>query len=123
MKLEHVALVITDPEEIENFYQNILGMTKLKNFTVDRALARRIFGIDKETPICLLQKNELLLELFIRPVPYERGFQHICISIPDREGFVEQAVQKGYECIRLKRTHSDLVFIKDGSGNIFEIKE
>ena len=30
---------------------------------------------------------------------------------------------KNYQCIRIEREFSDLIFIKDKSGNIFEIKE
>ena len=30
MKIEHIAITIIDEQEIENFYIDILGMTKIK---------------------------------------------------------------------------------------------
>ncbi len=123
MKLEHVALVINDPQEVEDFYKNLLGMSILKSFTLNRDLAAQLFGINNEAPVYLLKKNGLFLELFVEEETCTQNFRHICLSIPDREGFVEQTINKGYECIHLERAQSDLVFIKDKSGNIFEIKE
>jgi catechol 2,3-dioxygenase-like lactoylglutathione lyase family enzyme len=123
MKLEHVALTISDEEEIGYFYQNILGLHKIRDFILKKDLAREIFGIDKETKVFLLQKNELLLELFLMPEQYSHDFKHICISIKNREELIEKAEQNAYQCIRIKREKSDLIFMKDKSGNIFEIIE
>jgi len=123
MKLEHVALTISDATEVEYFYQNILGLSKIRDFILKKDLARKIFGIDKETTVFLLQKNELLLELFLMPEQYSRDFKHICISIKNREELVEKAAQNAYQYIRIKRERPDLIFIKDKSGNIFEIIE
>jgi len=123
MKLEHVALTISDATEVEYFYQNILGLSKIRDFILKENLARKIFGIDKETKVFLLQKNEMLLELFLMPEQYSRDFKHICISLKNREEFVEKAAQNAYQYIRIKREKPDLIFIKDKSGNIFEIIE
>ena len=123
MNLEHVALTITDHKEIKNFYQEFLGMSEVRNFVLDKDLAREIFGFEKETTVFHLQKDELLLEIFITPEQCEHGFNHLCISIPNREKIVKKAVHHGYECIRVKRQNSDLIFVKDKSGNIFEIKQ
>jgi len=119
MKLEHVALTISDAEEIEDFYQNILGLHKIRDFILKKDLAREIFGIDKETKVFLLQKNELLLELFLMPEQYSHDFKHICISINNREELIEKAAQNAYQYIRIKRERPDLIFIKDKSANIF----
>lgn len=123
MKLEHIALTISDATEVEYFYSNILGLSKIRNFILKKDLAREIFGIDKETKVFLLQKNELLLELFLLPEQYSHDFKHICISINNREELVEKAKQNAYQYIRIKREKPDLIFIKDKSGNIFEIQE
>ncbi|MBC8486375.1 MAG: hypothetical protein H8D45_10090, partial [Bacteroidetes bacterium] len=52
-----------------------------------------------------------------------QGFDHICLAIKDRETLITKAEAQNYECIRRKRDIFDLIFIKDKSGNIFEIKE
>lgn len=85
MNLEHIALNISEPEEIKSFFCEILGMREIRHFVLDRKLAGEIFGIEKET--------------------------------------ASKADQHGYSCIRLTRGNSELIFIKDKSGNIFELKQ
>jgi len=123
MNLEHVALTITDHKEIENFYHEILGMSEIRNFVLDKDLAREIFGIEIETTVFHLQKDGPLLEIFLTREQFDNGFNHLCISFPNREKIIKRAVHHGYECIRLKRQHSDMIFLKDRSGNLFEIKQ
>ena len=122
MKLEHIAISVSDKSEIKEFYYNILEMNKIRNFILNKALARQIFNIAEEVSVFLMQKDELLFEIFVTKKQYKQGFKHICISIKNREELIKNAEQKAYECILIKREFSDLVFIKDKSGNIFEIK-
>jgi len=123
MNFEHIALNIVDLKEIESFYCKILGMSEIRHFVLDKNLAGEIFGIEKDTTVFQLQKNEILLEVFLIPERFENGFSHLCISISDREEIANKADQNGYSCIRLKRDNSDMIFIKDKSGNIFELKQ
>ena len=123
MKLEHVALTITDSNDIGHFYHEILGMKEVKSFVLDKVLAGDIFGIEEETKVFLLQKDNLLLELFLTGGQCVHGFNHICISLTNREEIVKRAIQNSYRCLQLKRGNSDMVFVTDNSGNIFEIKQ
>jgi catechol 2,3-dioxygenase-like lactoylglutathione lyase family enzyme len=122
MNLEHIALAINDRKEIDQFYRGILGFCELRSFVLKKDLARDIFGVEKETRVIQLQKDGILLELFIIPERFENVYNHICISIPNREEIVYKADQYAYECIRIRRHNSDMIFIKDRSGNLFEIK-
>ena len=70
-----------------------------------------------------MQKEDLVLEVFLLDEPLKKGFNHICFSVADREGLVKIAGQNDYEIIRIERDYSDLIFIKDHSGNTFEMKE
>jgi len=123
MKLNHIAITITDVSEIEGFYKNLLGMKDIKQFTLNQNLAKNIFGLKNETTAYLLQKDDLFFEVFVLPESFEKGFNHICISVPDREKLIGQAMQNNYAVTRIEREHFDLIFIKDKSGNIFEIKQ
>jgi catechol 2,3-dioxygenase-like lactoylglutathione lyase family enzyme len=123
MNLEHIALTITDYSEIKEFYQKILGFTEIRSFILQKDLAREIFGIGKETKVFHFQKADLSLELFVMPERFEHVYNHICLSIPNRYEIASQADQNGYECIRIRRQNSNLIFIKDKSGNLFEIKQ
>ncbi len=46
-----------------------------------------------------------------------------CLSFPDREAFIKKAREHKVNIIRFPRETHDILFIKDTSGNIFEIKE
>lgn len=123
MKLEHIALNITNSKEVVSFYQNILGMVEVRNYELDKDLAKLFFNIHENTSVYLMQKDELFLELFVTAKSHKQGFYHICIKVEDREVLVENAEKYSYKCIIRKREHFDQIFISDNSGNIFEIKE
>lgn len=123
MKLEHLALSIRDRNEIKRFYQDILGMKVIRNFQMDKDLAFDIFRLTESPEVFLLQKDGLQLEIFLSSQKHPHGFDHICISTKQREALVKKAKQDSYRVFRLKREHSDLVFISDMSGNTFEVKQ
>ena len=123
MKLEHIALTISGQGEINNFYQNILGFEQTKTFTLSKNLSGKIFDIFIDTPVFLMQKDKLVLEIFVYPDYVKQSLNHICLSVKDRETLVAKAKTQNYDCIRIKREVFDLILIKDRSGNIFEMKE
>lgn len=123
MKLEHIALTISDIEEVRNFYVDILEMKELKTFILKNELAQKIFNINKDTYAFFLQKDDLFLEIFISDEKIKQGFNHICFAVKNRESLVNKSKAQNYKCIRIERGFSDLIFIKDKNGNIFEIKE
>jgi len=123
MKLQHIGLTIPDNSEVKNFYQDLLGMIEVKNFVLNKELSYKIFNIPEDTPAFFMQKNDLFIELFISHEKLTSGFNHNCISVNDRKTLVGKAKARNYECIIIEREFSDLIFIKDKSGNIFEIKE
>jgi len=123
MKLEHLALSISDRNEIERFYQGILGMTLVHSFTMEKSLAFDIFRLSESPEVFLMQKDGLQLEVFLSPNKHPHGFDHICISSSSREEIIKKAKQNLYRCFRMKREQSDLVFISDKCGNTFEVKQ
>ena len=123
MKLEHIALSISDYKEIEKFYTNVLGMKQIKNFILRKSLTTKIFGISEDISVFLLQKDKVVFEIFITTEYKKHAFDHICITIKNREEFITKGLLNGYKVIRIEREFFDLIFIKDNDGNIFEIKE
>jgi catechol 2,3-dioxygenase-like lactoylglutathione lyase family enzyme len=124
MRINHVGLNIKDEEEIIDFYQNILGFHSKYQFDISNELGVTIFGENKEVKVFLIEKEDLLLELFVHPLNFNRGFSHICIEIKDRENIVSKCENKGYNVIRIKRNNRpDMLFINDELGNVFELKE
>lgn len=122
VRLEHIALSVIESSEVDSFYLGVLGANVMHHFSLNKELAGQIFGIQREIPVTLVQKDDLFMELFVDPQQHPRDFRHICISMDDRTKLVEKARKKDYECVQIKRNDKELVFIKDKSGNIFEIK-
>ena len=123
MKLNHIAITVNDFSEIEGFYKNLLGMRDVRDFEITKDKVVRIFGIEHKITAYQLQKDNLFFEVFVLPQNIEKGFDHICFSVPDRDELINQAKHMNYEVIQIKREHFDLIFVKDKSGNIFEIKQ
>lgn len=122
MKLEHIALNIRAESEIENFYVSVMKMQQVRTFVLRKLLAQTIFGVDHEVPVYLMKKSGLIFEIFVVPGETHHGCCHICFSIPKRELFIKNAVERNYKIIRIQREQSDLIFLSDNSGNKFEIK-
>ncbi|MEA1897975.1 MAG: VOC family protein [Bacteroidota bacterium] len=123
MKLEHIALSVSDNKEIKKFYTNILGMKQIKTFVLRKGLAVNIFGVNEEITVFLLQRDKVIFEIFITTGYRKQAFDHVCISLKNREKFINKVLLNGYKVIRIERELFDLIFIKDKDGNIFEIKE
>ena len=121
--LQHIGLNILDKSEIENFYKEILGFQIVREFQINIELSQKIFGVGKDASAFLVQKDNLKLELFLNDVSKQPHFGHICLEVPQRDDICHLAQQKGYLVIRKQRQHSDLVFLQDGYGNLFELKE
>jgi catechol 2,3-dioxygenase-like lactoylglutathione lyase family enzyme len=63
MKLEHIAITINYSDEIINFYERILGMEQARNFVLDKTLSTKIFGVNKNLPVYLMKREDLVLEI------------------------------------------------------------
>ncbi|MCG2715337.1 MAG: VOC family protein, partial [Candidatus Marinimicrobia bacterium] len=121
MTYNHIGLTISESSDIRKFYQNILGMEPQRNFVLNHFLAKTIFGMEQELEVYSGKIGNLELELFITDQEISTICNHICLSVSERDRFIEIIKENGYECMVLKREMSDLVFIKDKSGNLFEI--
>ncbi len=122
MKLEHIAITVESLDEIVNFYQNILGMEQIRDFVIDKSLTAKLFNVDENLPVYLMQRDDLVLEIFILKQNRE-SVKHLCIALENRENLIRELQEKGYQTIIIEREQHDLVFIKDKSENIFEIKQ
>ena len=64
-------------------------MNEVRSFVLNKVLAFQIFNISEEIPVFLMQKDELIFEIFVTQKQYENGYRHICISIKNREEFIK----------------------------------
>ena len=123
MKLNHVGLNIQSEEEIVNFYQNILGFHFEYQFDMPTELSHNIFGINKQLKVFLYKKGDALLELFVYSVNPNKRFSHLCFEVKDRESIAAKCEKSRCQVIRIKRIdRNDILFVKNVSGNIFELR-
>ena len=122
MKLQHIGLNIAEVSEINHFYTNILKCWPEKNFELSAALSEEVFQQKRATQVFTVRNADLVLELFLSKEANACGFQHLCVTVCDRDHIAEKAHAYGYPVIRIKREGNDLLFIKDKAGNTFELK-
>lgn len=122
MKIEHIGLTIKDPVEIDHFYCEVLGMRRIRDFILYKDVSEVVFGIEEDIQVAFLEKDGMTIELFVSEQTNKNPIDHICISVSDRKLLIQKAQQKGYTYTRIKRPEYDLVFLKDKSGNLFEVR-
>lgn len=123
VELKHIAIAVNCPGDIDEFYQGILGFTLYRQFSVSSSLSQSLFGLDKDLDVYQMKNDSTMLEVFITDNQCRTGVSHICLSVDSRTAFLEDIKAHHYEYIIKEHNGHDVVFIKDRSGNMFEIKE
>ncbi len=121
--LNHVALQCLNKEETEIFFTKILGIPKVKNFTISEGLSESIFGINKRVEVEVYDNGKTRFEVFIGQSNRTPGYEHICIEVEDKKGFIDRCKKYGREPLIVKKEGKDLLFVRDFSNNLYEIKE
>lgn len=120
--LKHIAITVNDKNDIDTFYKDLLGFSKTRSFTLPENLSDELFGIKESVKVVLLHSKDISLEVFLSGRRMEPAYNHICIAIQNRENIVGRAQSAGYTVTRVGRSlKPDLVFLKDSSGNSFEL--
>ncbi|MBD3194179.1 MAG: hypothetical protein GF317_03935 [Candidatus Lokiarchaeota archaeon] len=126
MKLEHFALSSKSIEDSDEFFGDILGFTKTRDFQVNADLMEQFFGVKKEQQILRYEKDTLSAEIFInKEEPSVKDtFTHICLVVEDRDKLIKNLAEYGYDYVKVTRKDKEsyYLFIKDKFGNIYEIK-
>lgn len=123
MKLHHLALTLKNKEEVRLFYEQVLGFSLIRKFELNAKLASQIFDSNKNVQVFQMEGHGMTLELFIDERTKQNNYNHWCLSFSNREEFIKKAQAQKAKVIRIPRETHDLIFVKDQSGNIFEIKE
>jgi catechol 2,3-dioxygenase-like lactoylglutathione lyase family enzyme len=120
--LNHIAIPISHPDEIKNFYIGILGFEEQYNFEIEEKDAFSIFSLNRRILVSVIEKGGFKLELFHSAGPIVQGFGHICLERSDVEEVCRLAADAGYKVVRVDRPSGLLAFITDKTGNLFEMK-
>jgi len=121
--LHHIALTVNEPEEIKDFYEEVLLFNLQQKFSVNGETALQIFNTDETTEVYLMQQNDIRFEIFISSQKENKAFSHICLSYNKAENIFKKAVDMGCKSFIKENRGNNTYFIWDRSGNMFEIKE
>ena len=124
--LHHIGLCCRTAERADRFYGEVLGLEFLGTKSVPAELSRSLFGIDRELPIRNYSNGRLYVEIFLiedadpaAPPPPA----HICLETDDLTRLLERCRDFDIPVIRASKGDSWVTFIRDGDGNLFEVKQ
>lgn len=122
-KTLHVALQNSDRKQAEIFYKKILNLQFNKTFSLSKELSNQIFKIYEEVTVDVYCNEESYFEIFITKTKNQIGFNHICIKIEDKKDLIKRCKKYNIDPLFVKKGEKTLLFIRDFSDNLFEIKE
>jgi len=124
MRLHHAALVSSSEANADTFYEGILELRKIKTSLLTNNLAVEIFNIDVECPLILYGNQDFAIEVFVtNQIPEKKApFTHLCLEVEDREKFLTRCRSNGLEVNLVPKGDSQICFVQDFDGNLFEIK-
>lgn len=120
--LKHVALEVNNAEKAKIFFTKILGLSFIKSFDLSHKLSESIFGIKESVYVEVYENKNTVFEIFVTKKTNERSFVHTCIEVDDKNKFISRCKDNGIKPIVVKKGEKNLLFVKDYSGNLFEIK-
>ena len=123
VSLNHVALQCSDREKASIFFTKILKIPMVKNLTISKELSNKIFGVNDYVEVYVFDNEEARFEVFIKNKTNETKFEHICIEVEDKKEFVNTCRKYGLQPFFFKKDEKDLLFVRDFSDNLYEIKE
>ena len=98
-------------------------MERVKSSTLPEDLSNAIFGINKSVDMVVYDNGMVRIEVFITGNVNHCGYEHTCIEVRDRKEFITRCEKYSVEPIVIKRGGKDLLFVRDFSNNLFEVKE
>ena len=124
MELLHFSVANKTEEEAEKFYSNFLKLKKISDFIIPEKITEEIFGLTKRVKVIKYQGNNYEIEVFIldKFKLEEPLTSHVCFSVEKFDSFIEKAKEMGIEIVTSETKEKVIYFVKDFSGNLFEIK-
>ncbi len=120
--IHHIALEYSTKEAAEVFFLEILELEKSKTAVLPRALSFSIFGIDSDVEMIVYANETSRFEVFIHTKRKEHGFAHIGLTVPDKDEVITRCKNHGLKPFFIQKNDKQLLFVRDFSGNLFEIQ-
>jgi len=122
-RLNHVALQYSDKSKAKIFFTDILKIPKIRSFSLNNDLSENIFGLKENVDIDVYDNGEVRFEVFYTGKLNKSSFSHFCIEIENKQDFIEICKKNGLNPFIIKKDQKELLFVKDFSNNLYEVKE
>ena len=120
--IQHVAVECSDQQSADRFFTTVLGIPKIKETVLSKELSAAIFRISKNVPVEIYDNGKTRFEVFINTTRSKPTYDHICIEVDDKSGFITQCKQQGLDPFFVEKEGKQLLFVRDFSENLYEIK-
>ena len=116
MIFDHVGIINEDEDKAVSFYQGILGLEKIRESSVSRELAKKLFALDQEIGmLCVWQgRSEGRDFHHIRPESgLIVGSTFLPSDAPELDALLEKAKKEGVKVISAERGSWTVHFVED----------
>lgn len=124
MELKHVALISRTEEDADHFFGELLGLIKEPSKILPLELSESLFDIRSDLTVINYSGKGMRFEIFVTDEqrPFSKPVAHVCLEPPDRSFFLDRCGKFGFEVLRIPKGDKLITFVKDKTGNLFEIK-
>ncbi len=132
MKLDHVALIVSDLETSIDFYTRFLSLEIKREFELSEEESQSLFQVTSPARAVQLLMQDGMLELFEFkrgieiniPTPLTNGLFHYALQIGRPiEAFITEARERDIPIYSIVRGGKTIYFIQDPDGVFIEVKE
>lgn len=121
--IHHIAVMCTDRVKAEIFFTKILGVPLAKNFLLSAEMTNAIFGVSEKVEVDVFDDGCTRFEVFYEKSKRKSLFEHICIEVKRKNDFIVRCKEYGLEPFEVQKDGKTLLFVRDFSGNLYEVKE
>ena len=122
IKTEHIALQYKNKKKAAIFFCGILGLNKEREFIVPADMADSIFSVGRNLDVVTYSNENIRFEVFFTEEKPKILYEHICLNVENKEEIINLCRKYGAEVKDIKREGKTLLFIRDFSGYLYEIK-
>ncbi len=133
MKLDHIALVVSNMKTSLDFYTRFLGLTIKREFELSEEESQHLFQVSSPARAVQLSMDSGVLELFefkrgteIKNLssPVTNGLFHYALQIGQPiKAFIARAREERIPVYSIVRGGKSIYFIQDPDGVLVEVRE
>jgi len=121
-RIQHVALESASQQQADTFFIKVLGIPKVKSTMLPQELSASIFQIDHPVQMETYDNGKARFEVFITTEQRKLTFAHIGIEVDNKTDFVARCQEHGLKPFFIQKEGKQLLFVRDFSENLYEIK-